>query len=299
MSTTSLKVIVSSVLLSQVVTFGGVFAYKGATGNVFPGFGYSQAEMNSVFSAGLQQREAEKNAAVVKSLLQAESMAPETTPNDARIFGDLRARFTLAEFSDLECGFCKRLHPTLREIVEKSNGAVNWQWRHMPLAFHNPAAKQGAHAAECYAEQKGNRGFWAFVGKWFETSQMNGAGVKDINGFADSMGADPEAFKACMDSGKFNERIDKHIAMGEKIGATGTPATVIIDNLTGEKEFVPGAQNSQAFVQVMKRMLQESVDKEAKAQAEAAGEKPKDALDQVMKQVTPQAAEAPAEASPQ
>ena len=88
-------------------------------------------------------------------------------------------------------------------------------------------------------------------------------------------------------------------ALREKIGATGTPATVIIDNLTGEKEFVPGAQNSQAFVQVMKRMLQESVDKEAKAQAEAAGEKPKDALDQVMKQVTPQAAEAPAEASPQ
>jgi protein-disulfide isomerase len=272
MSTSNFKLIAASVALSQVVTFGVVLAYKGATGTVFPGFGYTPAEINNVVSSGMKQREQDQAKEVAAALIANESLAPVTVPNDARVFGDLRARFTLAEFSDLECGFCKRLHPTLREIVEKSNGAVNWQFRHMPLSFHNPAASNGAHAAECYAEQKGNRGFWAFVSQWFEQSAMNGAGIKDINKFAVSLGADGDAFASCMDSGKYNDRIAEQAAMGEKVGATGTPATVVIDNLTGEKEFIAGAQNSQAFVGVMKRMLQESTDKEIKEQAEKAAQ---------------------------
>jgi len=296
MSSSNIKLVLTSVLLSQVITFGAVFAYKGATGSVFPGFGYTQQELNSIVAGGMRQAEDSRKAQAAEALLQREILAEEKVPNDARVFGDLRARFTLIEFSDLECPFCKRLHPTLREVVSKSGGAVNWQWRHMPLSFHNPAAANGAHAAECYAEQKGNRGFWAFLSKWFEDSRMNGGGVADMDEFVSEMGADLNDFQQCMSSGKFKDRIQQQAAQGAKIGATGTPATVVVDNLTGEKEFIAGARNSQDYVQIMKRMIEKSEEKDAKdaAQqtpeaAEKAAQNPQpDAMGQAMGLLIPQ-----------
>ncbi|MNG16800.1 hypothetical protein D3C84_1007410 [compost metagenome] len=58
--------------------------------------------------------------------------------------------------------------------------------------------------------------------------------------------------------------------MGEKIGATGTPATMVIDNLTGEKEFVKGAQPASAFISIMKKMM---VSERADAQADVQKQK--------------------------
>lgn len=285
MSTLSLKTVVASVLISQAVTFGGVFAYKAINDAPVPGFSYSKAEMSEFVSEGIQggikAQEQARIQSAMDQIYKKHSLAAEQTPNNARVYGDLRARFTLAEFSDLECGFCKRLHPTLKEIVERSSGAVNWQWRHLPLGFHNPSAQSAAHGAECYAEQKTNRGFWVFLDQWFDQSRMNGQGVKDIGDFAVSLGADRTNFEACMASGKYNELIEKNKAMAEKVGATGTPATVIIDNLTGEKEFISGAQSTQSFVMAMKKMIAKGDAMEAAEKAKAEG-KPFDALSNIL-----------------
>lgn len=291
MSTFNFKTIAASVLIAQAITFGGAIGFKSLTGSPVPGFGYSKTEMQEFVSLGIvdgiKAQEQARIQAAMDVVYKKHSLAVENTPNNARVYGDLRARFTLAEFSDLECGFCKRLHPTLKEIVERSSGAVNWQWRHLPLGFHNPSAQSAAHAAECYAEQKTNRGFWVFIDQWFEQSRMNGQGVKDIADFAVTLGADRAKFDACTASGKYEELIEKNKEMAEKVGASGTPATVVIDNLTGAKEFISGAQNSQAFVMVMKKMIAEGEAKEAAEKAKAEG-KPFDALTNVM---PPQAAD--------
>ncbi|BDC78563.1 DsbA family protein [Aquipseudomonas alcaligenes] len=296
-----LKLIAISVVAAQVITFGGAFAYKQATGQPVPVFTPSSADLQSSLAGEIDKRIKELEVAKIESmtsgLYEQQANAADEVPDNAHVYGDLRGRFTLAEFSDLECGFCKRLHPTLKEIVDKSNGAVNWQWRHMPLSFHNPVAHSAAHAAECFTEQKGNKGFWVFVDQWFAKSRMNGGGVDDTSALAVSLGADQEKFTACMDSEKFGPLIKEHSEMGARIGATGTPATVIIDNLTGEKEFVSGAQPRSAFVNVMKRMLVESEAKAAKEAAAAAG-KPIDPLDAVL-QAAGGAQQAKPEAAPE
>ncbi|MDH4764294.1 DsbA family protein [Pseudomonas sp. CBMAI 2609] len=265
----------SAVAVSQLVTLG-VFWTSGQA--------YLERKITAGIETGVFAKERAEKQAWVDAQFARYGRAADQVPNDARVYGDLKARFTLAEFSDLECPFCKRLQPSLKEIVDKSNGAVNWQWRHMPLGFHNPAATDEAIATECYAEQKGNRGFWVILDQIFEESAGNGGGVKDLPGLVSRLGADMKVFNQCISSGKVKDRIADHIRMGEKIGATGTPATIVIDNLTGEKEFVSGAQPISAFVTIMKRMLA-AEQAAAKAEADKAQGKPQDQGDEVSRKI--------------
>lgn len=73
--------------------------------------------------------------------------------------GNPKAPITLIEYSDYECPFCKRIHPTLERIVEESNGTVRWIYRHWPL-HQNSFTKLAA--AECVAQIKGDEAFWEY-----------------------------------------------------------------------------------------------------------------------------------------
>lgn len=184
--------------------------------------------------------------------------APEKVEDGKHIYGDLGARFTLVEFSDMECPFCKQFHDTPKQIVDASKGNVNWQWKHMPLDFHNPAAHKEALAAECIAEQKGNRGFWVFVNEIFHHSKGNGAGVSDLASVVTGVGADLDAFRECLSSGKHEDKVQADIQKAKSYGVNGTPATFVVDNQTGKSQLLGGAQPAQAIMAVMRKMMIES-----------------------------------------
>ncbi len=101
----------------------------------------------NAIKAATTKIEQEKQALQVQAALSGWDSAVESMPEGRNIYGSLNAEFSLVEFSDLECGFCKRLHPTPKSLVEQSAGRINWEWRHFPLSFHNPSASGGAHAA--------------------------------------------------------------------------------------------------------------------------------------------------------
>jgi protein-disulfide isomerase len=54
------------------------------------------------------------------------------------IRGDPAAPVTLVEYSDFECPFCKRFHPTVKRLVDESKGQLNWVYRHFPLDELHP-----------------------------------------------------------------------------------------------------------------------------------------------------------------
>ncbi len=213
-----------------------------------------EAQLPGAIAAATSQIEAEKNALKIQASLSGWEAAQDDVPSGRNIYGSLNAEFTLVEYSDLECGFCKRFHTTPKGLVDQAGGRINWEWQHYPLGFHNPVSSTGSHAALCVSDIAGNRAFWAFTNGWYEKSGMGGQGVSDIEALASSVGAPKDEFNACMASEKFKPVIEQQIAKGTELGVTGTPGTFVVDNTTGNRLFVRGAQPASALIQAIKQL---------------------------------------------
>lgn len=201
---------------------------------------------------------AHQNKEKAQQKLAAYKAADTVPPEGRKVYGSLNARFTLVEFSDIECPYCKRFHNTPKKIVDGSGGQVNWEWKHLPLAFHNPGAEIGAHATECVAEQKGNLGFWAFLEDLFAATRGNGQGAPNLVELATGIGVDADKFTECMQSGRYQAKINADLQEAQNRGINGTPATFIVDNQTGKAQLVSGAQPEAALLSVIERMKEDA-----------------------------------------
>jgi protein-disulfide isomerase len=76
------------------------------------------------------------------------------------IYGKPDARFTVVEYADLECPYCRAYFPVLKHWID-ANPDVNWQWHHLPLSIHEPAATSEARLAECVGETGDSAGVLA------------------------------------------------------------------------------------------------------------------------------------------
>ena len=173
------------------------------------------------------------------------------------IFGNPDAEITLIEYSDFECPFCKRFHPTAKKIVEVYDGKVNWVYRHFPLGFHNPLAQKEAEATECANELGGNDIFWKYADLIYERTNSNGNGLPltSLVPLAQEIGLDAERFTECLESGRYTERVQEDFQEGSKIGITGTPGNIFLHNKTGETVLKSGAYPFDELKIIIDKML--------------------------------------------
>lgn len=174
------------------------------------------------------------------------------------IRGNKDAKITLIEYSDLECPFCQRFHPTMQEVLKTYGDKVRWIYRHFPLSFHANAQKE-AEATECVAELGGNDAFWTYVDKIFERTTANGTGfaLDKLGPLAAEIGVDQSQFQSCLDSNKYEKLVKAQIEDGTKAGVSGTPATFVIDS-RGKSQIVVGAQPIEAFKTIIDQQLKEA-----------------------------------------
>lgn len=213
----------------------------------------SQEAFQEAVSASIRAHAEEARQAEVDARYAPYEAAAEKTPEDQWIYGDLDARFTLVEYADTECGYCKRFHGTPKSIVDGSNGNVNWEYKHLTVLGDTSVIQ--AQAAECIGEQLGNKGFWVAIQEIYDKTGSNGTGAGNMTKLAGSVGADQEAFQTCMAEGRHRDRIDQETQMARSQGITGTPATVVVDNQTGQMQLLAGAQPAQAFIAAMKGLV--------------------------------------------
>ncbi|ETK22772.1 MULTISPECIES: DsbA family protein [Pseudomonas] len=157
------------------------------------------------------------------------------------LYGSPDARWTVTEFADLECPYCKTYTPRLKAWVLQRKD-VNLQWHHLPLAFHGAAAVNEARLSECAGKLGGATAFWQTIDQIFERTGSNGQGFTD---HLDVDGIDHLGLMACAVN-------DKQIAMNiiqqakdaSRAGITATPTLIIKDNMTGRTIKLEGPADS-------------------------------------------------------
>lgn len=152
--------------------------------------------------------------------------------------GNKDARIVMVEYSDLECPFCKQIHPSLQKIYNENGGKVAWIYRHFPLSFH-PKAQKSAEATECVADTAGDEGFYKMVDAIYE--RMPTVELSELPGVAESLGYDATAVKTCIDSGKNERKVKAGQEEGAKTGVRATPTTVFYNTQTGKSKTAEGA----------------------------------------------------------
>lgn len=180
---------------------------------------------------------------------------PKVTKDD-HVRGDRNSRIALIEYSDIECPFCKRFHPTALQVFDTYKGKVMWVYRHYPLAFHANAQKE-AEAVECANELGGSDAFWKYLDVVYERTSSNGTGfaLDKLVPLAVELGLNEAKFKECLDSGKYAQHVKDDMDGGSKAGVTGTPGNILLDTKSGKTNFIPGAVPYEQIKSAIDEML--------------------------------------------
>jgi protein-disulfide isomerase len=158
---------------------------------------------------------------------------PEVTDAD-HVRGDANAPVTIVEYSDFECPFCSRFHPTMVQAMSEYAGKIKWVYRHFPLSFH-PSALPAANASEC-ASAQGK--FWEYADALFANQTTLGADL--YTKIAGDLGLNMKKFSDCVAASTYASVISDDQAGGGAAGITGTPGSIIVA-ADGTKQLVPGA----------------------------------------------------------
>ena len=231
--------------------------------------------LDTAIDAGIERFVARKRQALADAAREqqkaAASKADKVRPADPasdHIYGNPDATVSLIEYSDFECPFCKRFHPTSKALVDGSDGKVNLVYRHFPLGFHNPVAEHEAEASECAAELGGNDAFWKYSDELYARTASNGKGIPggQLGALAANIGLDAAAFDACLKSGRHADVVKKDYEEGVSLGVSGTPGNILRNNKTGKVLVRTGALPQARMQAAIDELLQ------AKAEPAAAGQ---------------------------
>jgi protein-disulfide isomerase len=163
----------------------------------------------------------------------------------APVRGNPAAPVTIVEFSDFHCPYCKRVQPTLLELLSKYPDKVRIVYKDLPLESLHPQARRASEAARCARDQ--NK-FWEYHDKIY----AGGPDVtpENLRKMATEIGLDVGAFETCLASGKHLPGIQTDVSQGSELGLSGTPAFFV----NGRP--LSGAQPTEAFSRIIDEELQ-------------------------------------------
>ena len=158
--------------------------------------------------------------------------------------GSDKAPVTIVEFTDFDCPFCKRVRPTVADLLAKYGDKVRYVHHDFPIEKLHPGATRAHLAARC-ADDQGK--FWPYHDKIFAGSES--ADPARLKTYAKELGLDLVAFEQCLATSKHQAIVQSDIETGQRLGITGTPTFFINGRM------LLGAQPLQAFAEVIDQEL--------------------------------------------
>jgi protein-disulfide isomerase len=135
------------------------------------------------------------------------------------VWGDPKAPVTLVLFTDLQCPYCAKMLPVVKQMQERSPKTLKISFRHYPLvSIHDKALN--AHMALWAAGKQGR--FWEYFFK--ATPEFRGLSDSTLLATARDLKLDMVRFEADRKSEAARKAVEADMALGEKVGVEGTPA---------------------------------------------------------------------------
>ncbi|MFG6892079.1 DsbA family protein [Burkholderia pseudomallei] len=185
--------------------------------------------------------------AVIVTLIGVRHRSPTpSTTSQPWVYGNVQARYTLIEYADLECPYCKAYFAVLKAWID-AHPEVNWQWQHRPLPIHEPATTREAWLAECAGRTNGNEGFWRAVAWIYANTRGNGEGLPASAAFPENS----PKLKACLDNPDIGKAVQAQAEVAHRAGIEATPTVKLMDRASGKTIVLEGAIEGDALLSAM------------------------------------------------
>ncbi|MCA9360372.1 thioredoxin domain-containing protein [Candidatus Nomurabacteria bacterium] len=172
------------------------------------------------------------------------------------IYGNPNAPILMIEYSDYECPFCKQYHTTMNQIMDEYgiSGKIAWVYRQFPLTQLHPNAAKISEAGLCVGNIGGNEAFWKFTNRIFEERDINApTNVTRLPQYAIDAGVSQNDYIKCMNDERMKEAVLASAEDAFKIGARGTPYTVLV--VGGQQAIINGAQPYNVVREIVQSLI--------------------------------------------
>jgi protein-disulfide isomerase len=148
-------------------------------------------------------------------------------PGNSPSMGPLDAKVTLIEFADFECPSCRQLDRILRDLLPQ-HPEIRLVYKDFPLTTIHPWAMTASIAGQC-AIQQNPASFWKIHDIIFDAQDLiTPSNVwEKMQDFANQIGLNVEAFKACMANPDTAQEVEKTATEGHELNITGTPTIFV------------------------------------------------------------------------
>ncbi len=180
-----------------------------------------------------EARQAEQAAALEKyiEVLNNDPASPDNGAMDTDV--------TLVEFFDYQCGYCKRMFPSLVDLMQ-GDPKLKVVFKELPIL--GPASTFASRAA--LASQKQGKYLEFHTALMQLRGQLTEAMVMQT---AREVGLDTTRLATDMRDPGISEQLDRNRQIAEAIGVTGTPAMVVGSQL------IPGALDKNGLMQIIEQ----------------------------------------------
>jgi len=172
------------------------------------------------------------------------------------IRGNPNAPIIVVEYSDYDCPYCKIFDETMNKVMDNYGvtGKVAWVYRQFPIAQLHPNSPRISEGAYCVAELGGNDAFWKFTKELFNGREINvQTDMTQLPIFAEKAGVSRADFNTCLDSGKYQDKVQQSVVEATAAGANGTPYSIVI--VGNQQAVINGAQPYTVVKQIIDNLI--------------------------------------------
>jgi protein-disulfide isomerase len=139
------------------------------------------------------------------------------TPTN-HVEGNTSSKVKLVEYGDYQCPVCGLYYTTVKQVVEKYNDKIAFQFRNLPLPSLHPNAFSAARAAEAAGKQGK---YWEMHDQLYVNQQAWSGSTKAksfFDGYAKNLGLDVKKFDSDFASSAVNNAINADLDAFDKTG---------------------------------------------------------------------------------